>query len=93
MTANNDMDMEVDSFDQLFQDASDFFDEIWDYSLAQSTYSPKTLSIFSSEYKESYTECLEKQNDRMDKDDPVVVSNSELSNSSQLGLEYKISKS
>ena len=93
MTANNDMDMRVDSFNQLFLDASDFFDEIWDHSLAQSAYSPKTLSIFSSECKESYAECLEKQNDRMDEDDPVVVSNSELSNSSQLELEYKISKS
>jgi len=93
MTANNNMDMGIDSFNQLFQDTSDFFDEIWGHSLAQSAYSPKTLSIFSSECKKSYVECLEKQNDRMDEDDPVVVSNSELSNSSQLGLEYKISKS
>ena len=93
MTANDDVDMGVNSFDQLFQGASDNFDEIQDYSLAQSAHSPRTLSIFLSKCKESYTECLEKQNDRMEEDDSVIISNSEPSNGSQLELKYATPKS
>jgi len=93
MTVNNDKDMGVDLFDQLFQGAYDNFDEVQGCSLAQSAHSPRTPSISSSECKESYTECLEKLNDRIDKDKPVVTHNSELSNGSQLGLEYMTSKS
>ena len=93
MTANNDMDMGVDSFDQLFQDASDFFDKVRGCSLAQSAYSPRTLFISSSECEESYIKHLEKQNNKMNEDDSVVTSNSEPSNGSQLGLEYETPKS
>ena len=60
MTASNDIDMEVDSFNQLFQGTNDFFDEVQDCSLTQSAHSPRTLSISSSECEKSYVECLEK---------------------------------
>ena len=92
MTANNNKNIGVDLFDQLFQGAYDNFDEVQGCSLAQSAYSPRTHSISSSECEESYTECLEKLNDKIDKDKPVVTHNSEPSNGSQLGLEYMTSK-
>ena len=92
MTANNNKNIGVDLFDQLFQGAYDNFDEVQGCSLAQSAYSPKTHSISSSECEESYTECLEKLNDKIDEDKPVVTHNSEPSNGSQLGLEYMTSK-
>ena len=34
MTTNDDVDMGVNSFDQLFQGASDNFDKVWGHSLA-----------------------------------------------------------
>ena len=80
MTVNDNEDMGVDLFDQLFQSVYDNFDEIQGCSLAQSAHSPRTPFIFSSEYEESYTECLEKLNDRIDENKPVVTHNSELSN-------------
>jgi len=93
MTTNDNENMGVDSFNQLFQCACDNFDEVWGHSLAQSAYSPRTLSISLSECEESYTERLEKLNDRIDEDKPVIIYNSELSNGSQLGLEYITPKS
>ena len=83
MTASNNMNMEVDSFDRLFQGTNNFFDEVQGCSLAQSVYSPRTFSISLSKCEESYAEHLEKQNDRIDEDDPVVTSNNEPSNGSQ----------
>ena len=82
MTASNDMSMGVDSFSQLFQSISNFFDEIQGHSLLQSTHSPRTLFIFSSKCEKSYAEHLEKLNDRINKDEPIVISNSKLSNDS-----------
>ena len=93
MTANNNKNMGIDSFNQLFQGACDNFDEVWGHSLAQSAYSPRTPSISLSKYEESYAERLEKLNDRIDEDKPVITYNSEPSNGSQLELEYITPKS
>ena len=46
-----------------------------------------------SECKESYTECLEKQNNMVVNDNPIITSNCESSISTQLGLKYITSKS
>jgi len=93
MTVSNNMDIRIDLFDWLFQDTNNFFDKVWGCSLAQSAHSPKTLSISLRECEESYAEHLEKQNDRMNEDDPIITSNNEPSNGSQLELEYKTPKS
>ena len=93
ITANNNKDIGVDLFDQLFQGTYDNFDEIWDHSLVQSTHSPRTYSISSSKCEESYAEHLEKLNDRIDEDKPVITHNSEPSSGSQLRLEYVTPKS
>jgi len=93
MTASNNMNMKVDSFNWLFQGTNDFFDEVQGCSLAQSAHSPRTSSISSSKCEEGYAEHLEKQNDKIDEDDPAITSNNEPSNSSQWELEYETSKS
>jgi len=36
MTESNDVDIKVDSFNWLFQDTNDFYDEVRGHSLAQS---------------------------------------------------------
>ena len=47
----------------------------------------------SSECEESYAKCLEKQNDRMNENEPVVASNNKPSHGSQVELEYMTPKS
>ena len=93
ITANNNKDIGVDLFDQLFQGTYDNFDKIRGHSLVQSTHSPRTYSISSSKCEESYAEHLEKLSDRIDEDKPVITHNSEPSSSSQLRLEYVTPKS
>ena len=93
MKANDDVEMEVNLFDQLFQSTCNKCDEVWDCFLAQSAHSPKTSSISWSKYEESYAEWLEKLNNRMDEDEPVITSNYEPSISLQLRLEYMTPKS
>ena len=46
-----------------------------------------------SECKESYAEYLEKLNNKIDENEPIITYNSKLSNSLQLGLECMTSKS
>ena len=87
------MEMGVNSFDQLFQSTCNKYNEIRDHSLVQSAHSLRTPSISSSKCEESYAEQLEKLNDRMDEDKPVISSNCEPFISSQLGLEYATPKS
>ena len=73
MAVNDDIDMEVNSFNSLFQSTSNNFDEVWGHLLAQSAHSPRTPSISLSECEESYVERLEKMNDKMDKDEPIIT--------------------
>ena len=91
MATNDDVDIDVSSFNTLFQSASNNFDDIQGYSLTYSAHSSRTLFISSSEYKESYAKRLKKQNNKMDKNELVILFNSKLSNGSQ--LEYVTSKS
>ena len=93
ITANNNKDIGVDLFDQLFQGTYDNFDKIRGHFLVQSTHSPRTYSISLSKCEESYAEHLEKLNDRIDEDKPVIAHNSEPSSGSQLRLEYVTPKS
>jgi len=86
MTSNNDVTIGVNSFDALFQNACNNFDEVRGRSLALSVHNPKTLSMSSSDCKKYYATRLEKQNDRMDEDEPVAPSSS-------VQLEYETSSS
>ena len=76
MASNNDVIIGTDPFNTLFENISDNFDEVRDHSLVLSTHSPRTPSMFLSDCKEDYTTRLEKQNDKMNKDEPAALSNS-----------------
>ena len=93
MSASDDVVMGNDIFDHLFQDSSNNYDEIWGHSFVHSTHGSRTPSMSLSEYKESYAEQMEKQNDIIVEKDPVVISNGVLSLGTQVKVKYVISKS
>ena len=82
MASNNDIVISGDSFDPLFNNACDNYDDVHGCSLIHSAHSPRTLSMSLSECEESYAERMEKQNNRMNEDKPVVLTNS------SIALEY-----
>jgi len=76
MASNDDINMAVDSFNNLFKNISDNFDEVRGRSLVLSTYSPRTPSMSSSNCDENYPTRMKKASDRMDEDDPITSSDS-----------------
>jgi len=76
MASKKDVVIEGNSFDLLFNNACDNYDEIHGHSLAHSAHSPRTPSMSLSKCKGSYAERMERQNDRMNEDKPVVLTNS-----------------
>jgi len=54
MSPNNNSNMVVDSFNDIFENTCDNFDKVRDCSLTQSTHYPRTLSLFSSDCEEDY---------------------------------------
>jgi len=76
MASEKDVVMGDDSFDLFFNNACNNYDEVHGHSLAHSVHSPKTPSMSLSECEESYAERMERQNDRMNEDKPVVLTNS-----------------
>ena len=86
MASDDNITMGVDSFNALFWNTCDNYDEVRGHSLALSTHSPRTALMSSSDYEEDYTIRLEKRNNRMDEDKPVTPSSS-------VQLEYVTSSS
>ena len=86
MSPNNNMNMIVDLADDLFEKNCDSHDEVKGCSLAHSTHCPRTLSLSSSECDEDYATRVQRESDKMVKDDPVALSDSLL-------LEYAASES
>jgi len=76
MASNDYMNIDVDSFNNLFKNISDNFDKVRGHSLAQSIHYPKTPLLFLSNYDEDYTMRVQKANNRMDEDNPVTTSDS-----------------
>ena len=76
MTSNNDINMVVNSLDNLFKNISDNFDKVRNYSLVLSAYYIRTSSMFSSNYDEDYAQRMQRKSDRIVKDNPVTISNS-----------------
>ena len=93
MSTNNDVVIGGNSFDCLFQEASDGYDEVWGHSTVHSAHGPKISSMFLSKCEENYTERMKRLNDMIVEEDPVIVSNSVLSLSTQVELEYVSPKS
>jgi len=60
MASNNKVTIGVDSFDALFQNACDNYDEVRGYSLTLNTHSPRIPLISLSNCKEDYVTRLEK---------------------------------
>jgi len=65
-----------DSFDLFFNNTCDNYDEVHGCSLTYSAHSPRTLSMSLSKCKKSYAERMERQNDRMNENKPVILTNS-----------------
>ena len=78
MASNNDVVMGGGSFDLLFDNIYDNYDDVYGRSLTHSTYSPWSPSIFSSECKESYTDRMKRENNKMEEDKSVVTTNSSI---------------
>jgi len=76
MASEKDIVIGGDSFDLFFNNACNNYDEVCSCSLVHSVHSLRTLSISLSECKESYAENIERQNNRMNEDKPVVLTNS-----------------
>jgi len=86
MASNNDINMVVDSLNNLFKKIGNNFDEVRDCSLALSAYCLRISSLFSSDCNEDYATRMQKESNRMDEDDFVATSNS-------VQLEYMTLKS
>ena len=54
ITLSGNMNIVVDSIDDLFKDNCDNFDEVRDHSMTSNMQSPKTLSMSSSECNKEY---------------------------------------
>ena len=76
MASNKDINIAVDSFDTLFKNISDNFDEVRGCFLTLSVHSPRTLLMSSSNCDKDYATRIKKVSNRMDKDNPVVSSDS-----------------
>ena len=74
IASNDDTNINVDGFNNLFENISDNFDKMRDHSLAQSAYHPRTPSLSLSNYNKDYTTRVQKASNRIDKDDPVTIS-------------------
>jgi len=78
--------MIINLADDLFEKNCDIHDEVRGHSLAHSTDYPRTLSLSSSECDKDYAMRVQRESDRIVKDDPIAPSNSPL-------LEYTAFKS
>ena len=78
--------MVIDPVNDLFKNICDNFDEVRDHSLTSSIHHPRTLSLSSSECDKDYVTRIQRESNKMVKDDLIIPSDS-----SQ--LEYATSKS
>ena len=76
MASDNDVVMVKGSINPLFDNICDNYDNVCGCSLAHSAHCPRSPSMSSSECKESYAERMERQNNRMNGDEPVILTNS-----------------
>ena len=72
----NDVNMVIDSIDNFFEKNCDNYDKVRDHSLVSSIYCPRTLSLSSSNYDKDYATRVQKESDRMVKDNSAALSDS-----------------
>ena len=72
IASNSDVNMVDDSFDKLFENISNNFDEVRGYSLALSAHRPRTPSMSSSNCNEDYVTRIQKKSNRMDEDNSIT---------------------
>ena len=70
IASNQDINMVIDPLDNLF-DISNNYDEVRGCSLDVSIHRPRSPSISLSEGGKEYHICVQRESDRMDKDEPV----------------------
>jgi len=76
MASNDDINMVVDLLDNLFKKIDDNFDEVRGCSLALSIHCSKTPSLSLSDCNENYATRMQKESNKIDKDNPVAIFNS-----------------
>ena len=76
MTPTKDMNMVIDLVDDLFKGNCDNYDKVRGCSLVSSMYCPRTPSLFSSHCDEDYAIKVQRESDRIVKNDPVTLTNS-----------------
>jgi len=76
MASNDYTNMDVDGFNNLFENISDNFNEVRGHSLVQSAHCPRTPSLSSSDCDKDYVMRVQKASNRMDEDNPVATSDS-----------------
>ena len=74
MASNGYTNMDVDSFNNLFENISDNFNEVRGCSLAQSAHCSRTPLLSLSDCNEDYVTRVQKASNRMDEDDSVTIS-------------------
>jgi len=76
MAPTSNIDMVINSIDNLFKSNCDNYNEVRGHSLVSSTYSPRTPSMFSSKCNEDYLTKVQCKSDNMIEDDQVASSDS-----------------
>lgn len=86
MSPNNDINMIIDLTFDIFEKNCNNYDEVRDCFLVLSVHHSKSLFLFSSECNKDYTMRVQRESNKMVKNDHIVSSNS-------LQLEYVTLKS
>ena len=76
MASNNDINIVINPFNNLFENISNNFDEVRGRSLVLSTHYPRTSSMSSSNYNKDYVQRIQRESNRIVKDNPVTTSDS-----------------
>ena len=76
MTPTSNMDMIIDSINDLFKSNCNNYDKVRGCSLAFSTHSSRSLSMSLSECDEKYSARVQHKSDNMVEDGQVTLSNS-----------------
>ena len=76
MTHTNNMNMVINSIDDLFKNNCNNFNEVRDHFLVSNIHHLRTPSLFSSKCNEDYVTKVQRESDKMDENDLVAPSDS-----------------
>jgi len=74
MTHFSNIDMTSEIVNDILKNSCDNYDKVRGRTMTSNTYSPKTVSLFSSECDEDYTTRVQWESNNMVEDDLIVMS-------------------